>query len=161
MNWNQLNNLCKDKNKINLLGPPGSGKTTLSIKLSQYFKSKLIDLDKLLFDENCKLKADRLVHLVNSIKSTDKCIIDGTYVSLLSKERIQITDYFIMIDCNMFVSFYRIIKRKFKKEKLNCGERLSPKLVKFLIEYHLYKRNRIINMIPNDKLIIIRYDRFK
>lgn len=161
MNWNQLNDLCKSKNKINVLGPPGSGKTTLSIKLSQYLKSELIVLDKILFNENCELKVDRSVHFINSLKSKNKCIIDGTYVSLLSDERIQIIDHFIMIDCNIFVSFYRIIKRNFQKKKLNCGERFSPKLVKFLIEYHLHKKNRIINMIPNDKLIIIKYDIFK
>lgn len=149
--------LSQTNNKINIIGPPGSGKSTLGRKLSDILNYKLIRMDEVLYDKNCRLKKNRLEILENQILENNKCIIDGTYYSLFSKQRIDNTDHFIVCEVNCFISLFRIIKRQFLFTKtLYCGEKISYRLIKYLFSYHIYKKKIILESIPAHKLTIIK-----
>ena len=151
--------ILTNKNKINFIGPPGSGKTTISINLSNFLKTDLVILDKFLFNEKCQRNSQQLDHFTRILKNNNKYFIDGTYISILTKERIQLTDHFVMIEVNLLSSLYRIIKRSITKNELNCGEKFSFKLLKYFITYHLYKKKELIKLIPSSKLTIIKYEK--
>ena len=138
LNYSNVISLVKKNNKINFIGPPGSGKTTLSGKIAEELKLKLIQLDHILFDENCKVKKNKNKIVVKELQSSPKCIVDGTYYSLLSEERVKETDLFIMLKINFFITFYRILKRSIFKKEFRCAERLNFRLISFLFTYSGY-----------------------
>lgn len=156
MNYSNVISLCKKNNKINFIGPPGSGKTTLCRKITEELKLEFIELDHILFDENCKVKKNKNKILVKQLQSSPKCIVDGTYYSLFSEERIKETDLFIMLKINFFITFYRILKRSIFKKEFRCAERLNFRLINFLFTYYFYKKRLIMNLIPKEKLLIIK-----
>ena len=156
MDYSNIISLVKQKNKINFIGPPGSGKTTLSNKISEELKIKLIELDHILFDDNCLVKKNKDEIFLKQLKTSSKCIVDGTYFSLLSEERIDETDLFIMLKINFFKTIYRILKRSIFNKEFRCAERLNFRLINFLFTYYFYKKRLIVDLIPKDKLLIIK-----
>ena len=154
--YSNIISLVKQKNKINFIGPPGSGKTTLSNKISEELKIKLIELDHILFDDNCLVKKNKDEIFLKQLKTSSKCIVDGTYYSLLSEERINETDLFIMLKINFFKTIYRVLKRSIFNKEFRCAERLNFRLIKFLFTYYFFKKKLIMNLIPKDKLLIIK-----
>ena len=65
--------------KIYIIGPVGSGKTTLSKKLSQKLKIKYYELDKIVWDDdngNIKRSQKEIDRLFNQILATDSWIIE-------------------------------------------------------------------------------------
>jgi len=156
MDYSNIISLVKQKNKINFIGPPGSGKTTLSNKISEELKIKLIELDHILFDDNCLVKKNKDEIFLKQLKASSKCIVDGTYFSLLSEERIDETDLFIMLKINFFKTIYRILKRSIFNKEFRCAERLNFRLINFLFTYYFYKKRLIVDLIPKDKLLIIK-----
>ena len=154
--YSNIISLVKQKNKINFIGPPGSGKTTLSNKISEELKIKLIELDHILFDDNCLVKKDKNAIFLKQLNSSSKCIVDGTYFSLLSEERIDETDLFIMLKINFFKTIYRVLKRSIFNKEFRCAERLNFRLINFLFTYYFYKKRLIVDLIPKDKLLIIK-----
>lgn len=156
MDYSNIISLVKQKNKINFIGPPGSGKTTLSNKISEELKIKLIELDHILFDDNCLVKKNKDEIFLKQLKASSKCIVDGTYFSLLSEERIDETDLFIMLKINFFKTIYRVLKRSIFNKEFRCAERLNFRLINFLFTYYFYKKRLIVDLIPKDKLLIIK-----
>jgi adenylate kinase family enzyme len=154
--YSNVISVVKKKNKINFIGPPGSGKTTLCRKISKELKLELIELDHILFDESCKVKNNKNNIVIKQLQSSPKCIVDGTYYSLLSEERVKETDLFIMLKINFFITFYRILKRSIFNKEFMCAERLNFRLINFLFTYYFFKKRLIMNLIPKDKLLIIK-----
>lgn len=154
--YSNIISLVKKKNKINFIGPPGSGKTTLCRKISKELKLELIELDHILFDESCKVKKNKNKIVLKKLKSSSKCVLDGTYYSLLSADRIKETDLFIMLKINFFRTFYRILKRSLFNKEFRCAERFNFRLINFLFTYYFYKKRLIMKLIPKDKLFIIQ-----
>ena len=156
MDYSNITSIVKQKNKINFIGPPGCGKTTLSNKISEELKIKLIELDHILFDDNCLVKKNKDEIFLKQLKTSSKCIVDGTYYSLLSEERINETDLFIMLKINFFKTIYRVLKRSIFNKEFRCAERLNFRLINFLFTYYFYKKRLIVDLIPKDKLLIIK-----
>ena len=148
--------VLKTKKRINIIGPPGSGKTTLSKKISTDLQIKLIKLDDILFDSDCNLVKNKQEVLLKNLVTEPTCVMDGTYHSLFCKDRIELIDQFVMIEINFFKTFFRIIKRTIKNEDLACGEKLTFSLIKFLFTYYFYKKNSLEKRIPKNKLLIYK-----
>jgi len=153
-----IQEIVTNKGIVNIIGPPGSGKTKLSEFLAQNLKKNILHLDIFLFDEKCNRK-DNGAKLINEfLKNKNSLIIDGTYVSCLNEERIDKTDHFIMLDVSFLTCVFRIFKRTLNfQRKKHCAEKLNLRLIKFLLTYHLYKCSEILAKIPKNKLTIINH----
>ena len=126
-------------NKINLVGRPGSGKTTLSKKLRNKLKTDLLNIDSL-FEE---FKEDSLIKeiIVNKLTASKKIIIDGTYVSLLNPERIGNTDLFIFVNSSILNSIFKVTRRAILGQNKYKNEKLSLRLMKQIL---LFERKKAL-----------------
>ena len=126
-------------NKINLVGRPGSGKTTLSKKLRKELKTDLLNIDSL-FEE---FKEDSLIKeiIVNKLTASKKIIIDGTYVSLLNPERIGSTDLFIFVNSSILNSIFKVTRRSILGQSKYKNEKLSLRLMKQIL---LFERKKAL-----------------
>jgi adenylate kinase family enzyme len=143
----------KSPSVINVIGSPGSGKTTLSKNIQYYFPEySILNIDEL-FEYKSK-KSKVYSDLMKEISSQDKIIIDGTYTSLLSLERINNTDLFILIDYHSLKCISRVFSRHVKGKYKFHNEKLSLRLVSEILHFP-QKRIKIINQIREEKLIYI------
>ena len=156
IDYEDIVRVLKTKKRINIIGPPGSGKTTLSKKISTDLQIKLIKLDDILFDKHCNLIKNKYQVLLKALTLEKPCVFDGTYHSLFSKDRIELVDQFVMIEINFFKTFFRIIIRTIKNKEFACGERFNFNIIKFLITYYWYKKKSLVRKIPKNKLLIYK-----
>lgn len=158
LSFDEIVKLIKENNikTINVCGSPGSGKSTLSIKLSQLLNFRLIDLDDLLYNENCNRKSkDQDILELRKILTEENIVIDGTYSSTL-KYRIDKVDLFIFTKRNVLRSLYRFIKRLFTANKINCGERLTLKTLTLMLNYKKVESDIFKTLIPTKRLVIYK-----
>lgn len=155
---NEIVKLVKENNlkTINVCGSPGSGKSTLSIKLSQLLNFRLIDLDDFLYNENCSRKSkDQDILELREIFTEENIVIDGTYSSTL-KYRIDKVDLFIFTQRNVLLSLYRFVKRLITAKKIKCGERITLKTLTLILNYKKVESDIFNLLIPTEKLIIYK-----
>lgn len=158
LSFNEIVKLIKEKNlkTINVCGSPGSGKSTLSIKLTQILNYKLIDLDDFLYNENCNRKSkDGDILELKQILTEQNILIDGTYSSTL-EYRIDRVDLFIFTKRNILLSLYRFIKRILIAKYLKCGERLTWKTLTLILNYKNVEHDIFTKLIPTEKLVIYK-----
>lgn len=104
-------------NKIYIIGPVGSGKTTLSRKLSKKYNIKNYELDKVVWDDdngNIKRTDDEALKIFNEILSNDSWIIEdvGRSKFILGREEADIIYY---IKISRLKSYFRVTKRWIKQ----------------------------------------------
>lgn len=158
LSLNEIVKMINEKNlkTINVCGSPGSGKTTLSTKLSQALGYKLIDLDDFLYNENCNRKTkDEDILELKQILSERNIVIDGTYSSTLAY-RIDKVDLFIFTKRNILLNLYRFVKRLFTAKNLKCGERLTVKTLTLILNYKKVEKDTFTKLIPSEKLVIYK-----
>lgn len=158
LSLNEIVKLINEKKMktINVCGSPGSGKTTLSTKLSQALGYKLIDLDDFLYNKNCnRKKKDEDILELKQILSEQNILIDGTYSSTLAY-RIDKVDLFIFTERNVLLSLYRFVKRLFTAKNLKCGERLTVKTLTLILNYKKVEKDIFTKLIPSEKLVIYK-----
>ena len=138
--------------KVNVIGSPGSGKTTLVKILSKKLNFKFLNIDEL-FENNSDTKLI-LNKLESTLKKEEALILDGTYTSLLSSKRINQTDVFILLNTNTFLCLKRVFNRNLNHQSTYENEKLSFKIIKVILSFRR-KYLRIINKkIPIEKIII-------
>lgn len=158
LSLNEIVKLINDRKlkTINICGSPGSGKSTLSLKLSQILNYKLIDLDDFLYNENCKRKSkDKDILELKQILTEENILIDGTYSSTLVY-RIDKVDIFIFTKRNILMSLYWFIKRLLTAKNLKCGERLTWKTLTLILNYKNVENYIFTKLIPTEKLVIYK-----
>lgn len=144
--------------KINIIGIPASGKSTLANLLTRDLGFQKIDLDDYLYQSNCKRKSHKEdINEIERLLKIDKIIIDGTYTSTLAN-RIQKIDLFILTNGNYLESFFRFFKRLLTKEQLKCGEKVTMKTMRLIYKYKQIESLKIVPIIPQSKLI--RYNKY-
>jgi adenylate kinase family enzyme len=85
--------------KLLVIGCPGSGKSTLSKRLSNKYNVPVLHLDVLKhIDNNTRISRDELVQKINEfVNNNDSWIIDGNYMSTLDF-RLGLCDKVILLD---------------------------------------------------------------
>lgn len=151
-------------NRICIIGGPGTGKTTLSNKLSKIYNIPVTHIDGIHHLANWKIrdKAER-DQIILSLIENEQWIIDGTYKSTL-KQRLEKADLVIWLDYSTFAQIKGILKRYFKnkgKEKAEipgCKERMDKEFFFYTLNFRRKKRHNITDKIADiDKSKILRF----
>jgi len=148
-------------NKIYIIGPVGSGKTTLSKKLSKKYNIKCYELDNIVHDKNNKRSNEEIIKLFNNIISKDKWIIEDVGRKIFI-EGIKQADIIYYININKLTLIIRIIKRWLKQvfhiEKSEFNQNIFT-LFKYFkwLNQDISEKKDIINYIKenNNNLIVL------
>jgi len=130
--------------RINIVGSPGSGKSTLSSRLSELLNIEMFDLDDYLYDNNCnRLNSNSTSQAINELLSNEYFIIDGTYTTTF-KDRLNKLDLVILTNRNTINNIITFTIRYFTKKKLKCGERFTLKTSFLLFKFNAKVKPSII-----------------
>lgn len=129
--------------KINVVGCPGSGKSTIAKIIAEKTGYPLFDLDDFLYKKGCKRKSHiETLGEIDKIMLNDCFIIDGTYTSSFDY-RLQKLDLVILIDKPTIICIYQFLKRLLFVKNLKCGERLTKKTFKLLFIFNWKNRKEL------------------
>ena len=113
-------------NKIYIIGPVGSGKTTFATKLSKMYNIKYYELDKVSWDDdngNIKRSDEEAAKIFKNILKNKKWIIEDIGRDKFKQGREE-ADIIYYIKLSRIKSYYRVTKRWIKqrlgKERYNC-----------------------------------------
>lgn len=151
--------------RILIIGSAGSGKSTLSQKLSSILQLPVIHLDKHYWKPNWVPTPNEVWdQIVEDFSIQDEWIMDGNYSRTL-EIRIKRADLIIFLDMPTFLCMYRVIKRRIQYHKktrpdLNkeCTEKLDMEFLKWVWTYKKRSRLRVIdilNQFKEEKEVII------
>lgn len=154
--------------KIYIIGPPASGKTTLSKILSKKYNIERYELDKLVFDDdNNHIRRDdeTIKKMFNNILSKDSFIIEDVGRSVFRKGLKECNKiYYISI--SKLEAYKRVIKRlirqKLGKEKYNYPPTFRAFIDMFRVVNSYYKKeNKKLDYINKFKEKVIYLDKDK
>lgn len=151
--------------KAYIIGPAGSGKTTIAKLLSRKTKVDSTNLDDLFWinDKNCfgnkRIKEER-TNLLSKVLERESWIIEGAYVEW-PKQAIYEADFIIYMDFSLRILQFRILKRfilrKFGFEKANKKETIKGILE--LLKWNTDQANEIrilINELKSENKKVIQ-----
>lgn len=156
--------------RIIVIGSPGAGKSTFSLKLGGVTGIKVHHMDRLFWLPNwTERNKDDFNDELKRILSEKSWIIDGNYQKTL-KTRINHADTIVYLDFNRFVCMYRVMKRVRKwKGKIRpdmgegCEERLETEFLKWVWNYRKRDRHETLKLIEhaekNKNVIILKNSR--
>ncbi|MEK4251813.1 DNA topology modulation protein [Paenibacillus sp. FSL W7-1287] len=151
--------------KVMLIGPGGSGKSTLSRKLGLLLHLPVYHLDALHWKPGwVPTPDDEWDDLQKELIKRDEWIIDGNYGRTIDI-RLSEADTIIFFDYPRVIPIYRVIKRRIKyhgktRPDLHegCPERISLEFLKWIWNYKRDKRPGILERlekVKDDKRIIV------
>ena len=122
-----------------IVGRPGSGKTTLSVKLAQKFDLPLIHLDRIFWKEGwTEMPRDEFDEVLSNELKKDRWIIDGNYGRTIPL-RLEYADTVICFDYPRLLCIWRVLKRVIQNYGKNrfdmgngCPERFDFGFIKFV-----------------------------
>ena len=146
-----LTNLIKDNkiNKLNIIGRPGSGKTKISKKLRRELETDLLNIDSLYEEIKDDFQIKEII--VNKLTASKKIIIDGTYVSLLTPQRIDNTDLFVIVNSSILNSIFKVTRRSILGQSKYKNEKLSLRLMKQILLFER-KKAMIESRVERNKI---------
>ncbi|WP_306795338.1 AAA family ATPase [Cohnella sp. GbtcB17] len=99
-------------NRILIIGSAGSGKSTLSQRISEELKLPVIHLDKYYWKPNwVPTPNEEWDNFVIEATNQEQWIMDGNYTRTLDL-RLKRADTVIFLDLSRWLCLYRIIKRR-------------------------------------------------
>ena len=151
-------------NKIYIIGPVGSGKTTFATKLSKLYNIEYYELDKVSWDDdngNIKRTDEEAQRIFSKILSNDKWVIEDVGRDKFKQGRIE-ADIIYYIKLSRLKSYYRVTKRWIKqrlgKERYNCPPNFRQWLyyISTVNSYYKEEKNKLESLQEyKDKLIFI------
>ena len=135
-------------NKIYIIGPVGSGKTTFATKLSKLYNIEYYELDKVSWDDdngNIKRTDEEAQRIFSKILSNDKWIIEDVGRDKFKQGRIE-ADIIYYIKLSRVKSYYRVtkrwIKQRLEKERYNYPPVFSQWLYYISTVNSYYKKEK-------------------
>ena len=149
----QINFATVDFSRVAIIGCPGSGKTTLSLTLSEILNLPVTHLDKVLWEKNWQmLPFDEREKIHNQLIAGETWLIDGMWRSHLPSRFLRAT-VVIFLDYKRSVSFSRAVKRFFKFRNTQrqdiaegCLEKLDGYFVKYIWTFRKKVRPEILEL---------------
>lgn len=151
-------------NKIYIIGPVGSGKTTFATRLSKLYNIKYYELDKVSWDDdhgNIKRPDAEAQKIFKEILKNKKWIIEDVGRDKFSQGRID-ADIIYYIKLSRIKSYYRVTKRWIKQrlgmERYNHPPVFSQWLyyISTVNKYYKEEKSKLKDLEKfEDKLIII------
>lgn len=112
--------------KIAILGYSGSGKSTLAKQLGIRLNIPVLYLDTVQFEANwTERDRDEALQITADFMRRESWIIDGSYESLLQKERLELADYILFLDFSRLNCLWRAYKR-YRQYRNTCRESIAP-----------------------------------
>jgi adenylate kinase family enzyme len=145
MNFDTLD-LSKYK-RINVIGSPGAGKSTIALSISKKLCIPVFDLDCYLYHDKC-IRKNRLetIEAIDSILERDTFIIDGTYTTSF-EHRLKKVDLIVLVENPSYRCFYNFVKRLLLSKNLKCGEKLTIKTFVLLLTFNLRQKDELLNLV--------------
>lgn len=150
--------------RIIIIGSPGSGKSTLSQKLSDKLRLPVVHLDKLWWKSGwVESSREEFDQKLDAVLNEDKWIIDGNFSRTLPK-RLERADTVIFLDYPTLTCVYRVLKRivtcrgKTRDDMAEgCPERFDLEFLKYVFSFRKKNRDKILSLLEgaNDKKIIV------
>lgn len=156
--------------KIYIIGPVGSGKTTFSKNLSKKYNIKRYELDKVSWDDengNIKRTDEEASRLFNEILSNEFWIIEDVGRNKFKKGREE-ADIIYYIKLSKLKSYFRVTKRWIKQklgfEDYNCPPTFKQLLYFISIVNSYYKKQKTLLKeleIYSDKVVFVDKKKIK
>lgn len=150
--------------KIYIIGPVGSGKTTFATKLSELYKIKYYELDKVSWDDehgNVKRSDEEVAKLFKEILENEKWIIEDVGREKFKQGREE-ADIIYYIKLSRLKSYFRVTKRWIKqrlgKERYNYPPVFKQWLyyISTVNSYYKKEKSRLKSLEQyKDKLVFI------
>ncbi|WP_339322091.1 DNA topology modulation protein [Paenibacillus sp. FSL W8-0194] len=145
-------------NRIIVIGSAGSGKSTLSQKLSKILSLPVIHLDRYYWKPHwTPTPNEEWDDFIKAAVSQDRWIMDGNYSRTLGM-RLNEADAVIFLDMPTLLCIYRIIKRRIiyhgkTRPDLNeeCPEKLDWEFFNWVWNYRKRTRPRVIKELEQAK----------
>ncbi|MBT3866066.1 hypothetical protein HOF78_03120 [Candidatus Woesearchaeota archaeon] len=120
-------------NRVRIIGTSGTGKTYVAKKLSKILNISHYDLDEIFWKRKYDQKrtVPEREKLCLELTKKRKWVLEGVYGSW-SESSIQKADLVVLLDVNLFLAIWRIIKRYFKR-KGTCRESIGNMI--YLVNY--------------------------
>lgn len=141
--------------RILIIGSPGAGKSTLSMKLSRITGLELYHMDRLYWLPGwIPVQDDIFVERLRSVLSGESWIIDGNYQNSL-QQRIERSDTIIYLDYRRSICLFRSLKRTFissgQREDITegCEEKLDIKFLKWIWNYRKKYRKETMDLLDS------------
>ena len=157
-------------NKIYIIGPVGSGKTTFSKKLSEKYKIKRYELDKVAWDDengNIKRTDEEALKIFNDILRNESWIIEDVGRNKFRKGREE-ADIIYYIKLTRLKSYYRVSKRWIKQRIGNEPYNYPPTLEQLIYfistvnSYYKKEKQKLKELeIYKDKIVFVNKKKIK
>lgn len=152
--------------KISIIGNGGSGKSTLSNKLSEKLNIPVYHLDQIFWKSGCqKINTAEWLKTNEELTAKDNWIIDGNYRNCMNT-RLKASDTIIFMDFSRYKCYLNSFNRYFKYRGKSrpdvtdgCNERITWEYLYWLWRYKKEFRPSVIeklNKLSDKKIIILR-----
>ncbi len=153
--------------RILILGPSGTGKTTLSIKLSKLLNIPSLHLDGISFNEGWVLRKQEEIRedLLNFLNDNEKWVIDGNWRKSLDL-RLEYADTLIYLDYGLEVSINGVKERnkkyngKSRPDVPQCIEIVDPEFLNYVHNFEqergIFLKQKIKNLNKNIKVLVFK-----
>jgi adenylate kinase family enzyme len=134
-------------NKVLILGPIASGKSTLSVHLGKYLGLPVYHLDNLFWEPNWEIpSSEKWDRKKRWLFEKEQWIMDGNYINSLP-DRLKLADLVIYIDCPTYICVIRALRRFYGEDgskylAKGCGNSLSLNFMKKILFFN--KLGRVV-----------------